>query len=58
MIGSYTARFTVPYDVTVVGIKRPGQDFTYATADTVIHRDDILIVAGRTQAVEHFADLT
>lgn len=53
-----TSALRSKYDVTVVGIKRPGQDFTYATADTVIHRADILIVAGRTQAVEHFADLT
>lgn len=53
-----TSALRSKYDVTVVGIKRPGQDFTYATADTIIHRADILIVAGRTQAVEHFADLT
>lgn len=46
------------YGVTVVGIKRPGQDFTYATADTVIDRGDILIVAGRTNAVEQFAAQT
>jgi trk system potassium uptake protein len=46
------------YGVTVVGIKRPGEDFTYATAETVVHRGDILIVAGRTPAVERFADLT
>jgi trk system potassium uptake protein TrkA len=37
------------YGVTIVAVKRAGQDFTYATADTVIHRDDILIVTGRTE---------
>ncbi|WP_216215599.1 potassium channel family protein [Amycolatopsis aidingensis] len=46
------------HGVTVVGIKRRGQGFTYATQETVIHRDDILIVAGETRDVEDFADLT
>lgn len=46
------------YGVTIVAVKRAGQDFTYATADTVIHRDDILIVTGRTDAVEQFAELS
>ncbi|RCW38460.1 trk system potassium uptake protein TrkA [Halopolyspora algeriensis] len=46
------------YGVTVVGIKRPGQGFTYATAETVLHRGDILIVSGRSRDVERFADIT
>ncbi|MGW5055664.1 potassium channel family protein [Actinokineospora sp. NPDC004072] len=46
------------HGVTVVAIKRPGQDFTYATADTVVERGDLLIVAGRTRQVETFADLS
>lgn len=41
--------------VTVVGVKRPGEDFTYAQADTVVHSGDLLIVAGRTDLVERFA---
>ena len=45
------------YGITVVGIKRPGEDFTYATAETVVRPGDIIIVTGRTQAVETFADL-
>ncbi|WP_228981178.1 TrkA family potassium uptake protein [Streptomyces sp. DH12] len=45
------------YGVTVVGIKRPGQDFTHATAETVIETGDVVIVTGRTQAVEAFAEL-
>lgn len=45
------------YGVTVVGIKRPGQGFTYATAETVVEPGDIIIVTGRTQAVESFAEL-
>jgi trk system potassium uptake protein TrkA len=52
------ARLRSKFHVTVVGIKRPGQDFTYATAETVIERGDVLIVSGSTDQVEHFADLT
>lgn len=52
------ARLRSQYGVTVVGIKRSGQDFTYATQDTVVEAGDILIVAGRTKAAEDFAELT
>ncbi len=52
------ARLRSKYGVTVVGIKRSGQDFTYATQDTVVEEGDILIVAGRTKAAEDFAELT
>jgi trk system potassium uptake protein TrkA len=45
------------YGVTVVSIKRPGEDFTYATADTTVYAGDILVVAGRTRQVEAFANL-
>ncbi|WP_132878419.1 potassium channel family protein [Tamaricihabitans halophyticus] len=48
----------VKYGITVVGIKRPGEGFTYATPETVLHRNDILIVSGRSGDVEKFADLT
>ncbi|MFI5808539.1 potassium channel family protein [Streptomyces sp. NPDC051561] len=46
------------YGVTVVGIKRAGQEFTYATEDTVVDEGDVIIVTGRTRAVETFAELT
>ncbi len=45
------------YGVTVVGIKRPGADFTHATAETVVHPGDVIIVTGKTRAVEMFAEL-
>ncbi|WP_182604889.1 potassium channel family protein [Streptomyces alkaliphilus] len=45
------------YGVTVVGIKRPGEQVTYATAETVVEPGDVLIVSGRIRAVERFADL-
>ncbi|MDA3649343.1 TrkA family potassium uptake protein [Saccharopolyspora indica] len=46
------------YGVTVVAIKQPGQAFTYATAETVVHEGDILVVAGSSDQVERFAELT
>ncbi|PXY26331.1 potassium transporter [Prauserella flavalba] len=46
------------YGVTVVGIKRPGSEFTYATPETVVRPQDILVVSGRREDVETFADLT
>ncbi len=46
------------YGVTVVGVKRPRKDFTYAQADTMITPDAILIVSGSTRQVEAFAGLT
>lgn len=42
--------------ITVVGVKRPGQDFTYATQDTVIQPQDLLIVSGKIDDVEGFAE--
>lgn len=43
------------HGVTVVCIKRHGEDFSYATAETVIGADDLLIVAGKTELAERFA---
>ena len=46
------------YGITVVGIKRPGTDFTYARPETMVERGDLLIVSGPTNLVETFAALT
>ncbi|RZU51185.1 trk system potassium uptake protein TrkA [Krasilnikovia cinnamomea] len=46
------------YGVTVVSIKRPGEEFTYATSETTVYAGDILIVAGKTRQVETFANLS
>ncbi len=43
------------YGVTVVGVKRPGKDFTYAVPETRISHHDILIVSGHAQLIERFA---
>ena len=45
------------YGVTVVGVKRPKTDFTYARPETVIQPGDLLIVSGATDLVERFAAL-
>ncbi|WP_280397860.1 potassium channel family protein [Nocardia carnea] len=46
------------FDITVVAIKHRGGEFTYATADTVVAAGDVLIVSGRIEEAEGFADLT
>ncbi|MFC4376843.1 potassium channel family protein [Nocardia halotolerans] len=46
------------FDITVVAIKHAGTEFTYATAESVIIEGDQLIVSGRIEEVERFADLT
>lgn len=52
------SRLRGKYGVTVVGVKRPGEGFDYATAETVVERGDVLIVAGKVTDVERLADLT
>ncbi len=44
------------YGITVVGVKRVGQPFTYATEHTVVEPGDLLIVSGSVGQVESFAD--
>ena len=46
------------YNVTIVGVKRPGEDFTYGRPDTMVRPGDLLIVAGPTREVEAFAGKT
>lgn len=46
------------YGITIVGVKRPKTDFTYAQPDTLIAAGDLLIVSGPTKLVEAFASLT
>ena len=44
------------YGVTVVCIKPEGQPFTYATPETVMAAEDILLVAGEKRHAEDFAN--
>lgn len=46
------------HGVTIVCIKRRGEDFSHATAETVIGADDLLIIAGKTEMAERFAART
>ena len=43
------------FDVTVIGVKREGEDFIHADPDTLILPDDLLVVSGRIDAIEAFA---
>lgn len=43
------------YGITVVGVKRPRKEFTYATPETVVERGDLLIVSSLTELVKKFA---
>lgn len=54
-LGEYGVR--AKHNVTVVCIRPDGGNFTYATADTMVGPDDILVVAGETMATEKFSDL-
>ncbi|WP_062947558.1 TrkA family potassium uptake protein [Brachybacterium sp. sponge] len=43
------------FGVTVVGVKSPGKDFTYAVPETVVAAHDLLIVSGRPGQIEKFS---
>ncbi|NUR93116.1 MAG: TrkA family potassium uptake protein [Nonomuraea sp.] len=45
------------YGVTVVAVKRRDEEFTYASEETELFYDDVIIVSGRTENVERFAEL-
>ncbi|MGV8976840.1 MAG: potassium channel family protein [Cellulomonas sp.] len=43
------------YGVTVIGVKSPGLDFVYASPETRISANDLLIVSGHADLLERFA---
>lgn len=45
------------FGVTVVGVKSPGKDFTYATPDTVVSNHDLIIASGNTADLDRFSAL-
>ncbi|MDE3719873.1 TrkA family potassium uptake protein [Nocardiopsis sp. N85] len=45
------------YGITVVSVKRINSPFTYATEETVLQKGDVIVVAGRTEDVELFAEV-
>ncbi len=46
------------YGISVVGVKSPGKEFTYATPETVVSSHDLIIVSGNSQDIEKFATLS
>jgi trk system potassium uptake protein TrkA len=46
------------YGITVVGVKPPGKDFTYATPETIVSNHDLIIVSGNSADIEKFATLS
>ncbi len=45
------------YRVTVVGIKSPGEPFTYADNETIVHQGDQIIISGPVKNLEEFSRL-
>lgn len=45
------------HGITVVGVKRPGESFTYAVPETVVREGDELVLSGRIKDVERFTAL-
>jgi trk system potassium uptake protein TrkA len=52
------SRVRSKFGVTIVGVKRSGEDFTHATPETVVEEGDLIIVSGPQDAVERFSELT
>ncbi|MEX5637370.1 potassium channel family protein [Parafrankia sp. FMc2] len=46
------------FGVTVVAVKRPGGEFGPTEPTTVLTRDDVIVVTGRTERIERFATET
>ncbi|TQM67716.1 trk system potassium uptake protein TrkA [Actinomadura hallensis] len=49
-------RLRSKYGVTVVSVKSVGEQFTYATPDTVLQYGDVILVAGPIAKVERLAE--
>jgi trk system potassium uptake protein len=45
------------HDLIVVGVKKPGTGYEYASSSTTVDERDVIIVSGRTDALEKFARL-
>lgn len=51
-------RLRSKYGITVVAVKREGEDFTYAATDTILLYGDVIMVAGKIADIERFAELS
>ena len=52
-----TSQCRKKHDVTVIGVKRQGEDFIHAVPDTLILPGDELVVSGRIENIESFAGI-
>lgn len=52
------SRLRSKYGITVVAVKSPGEQFTYASHDTTLTYDDVILATGRVDDVERLGDLT
>jgi trk system potassium uptake protein TrkA len=43
------------YGITVIGVKSPGTEFVYATPETRISANDLLVCSGHAELLERFA---
>lgn len=50
------SRVRTRYGVTIVGLMSPGEPFEYATPDTLVSPDDVLVVGGDAALLERFAN--
>jgi trk system potassium uptake protein TrkA len=46
------------YGITVLGVKTPGAEFTYATPETVVSGQDVIIASGNIADLEAFSRLS
>lgn len=44
------------YGATIIGLMSPGEHFEYATPQTMVGAEDILVVGGDANLLEHFAN--
>ena len=51
------AKIRSTHGVTITAVKRPGSDWTYTTAETVIEPGDLILIAGPTSKAEAFSQL-
>lgn len=51
------SRVRSEFGITIVGVKRAGEDFTHATPETVVHSGDLVIASGPRTEVERFSNL-
>jgi trk system potassium uptake protein TrkA len=52
------SRLRSKHGITVVSVKRVGEEFTYASTETILEYGDVILIAGPITKVERFAERT